>query len=863
MNDGVRRAPGLTRQVLTRVLPPVLVALVVVVLVVAFVDRRAVRNAAEAELAQVHARAVDLVTLDLLGVQRQVRALADIDLLRTGLIDTQERYRYLPALFESVTLVAGADVDAHFSLNDFLGEEIIGNGGIDDTRHLLDIGDPTALEAGRSIFIIDADGLFYAHPVRIGDFVEGSVEVSLDRAGADTVLASWNDVQAASALVGPDGTVLYANDRWTSAFGLGDPGDGDVRAAASTLEEAGLADYAVRTVLPPPSGAGVLTRQNLVVVSVGFVALAVIVFGVVGAAALTGRTVRSFSAELDRIVRDPDPTQRLSQDEGPRELRELAQTFNRTLAALSVAEEERVARLAAEASNRSKSVFLANMSHEIRTPLNAVIGFAQLLEFDDGLSEKQREQVRAIARSGEHLLALINEVLDLSKIEAGRTEVVMGIVPLHEMIDDLTLMFEQRAEAKGLRFVVEVFDEVPTHVVSDDAKVRQILVNLIGNAVKFTSEGGVAVRVAARGDADGPTLVVEVEDSGPGLSAAEQAVVFDAFQQTEAGDREGGTGLGLAITHGLVELLRGTIRIDSQRGHGALFRVEIPVDVAPAPGAAVEDPVVRGGVTWTGRERLVDAQQGTRVLSVDDRTDNRTVIRAMLEPLGFVVRDAVDGREGVEAFESWQPDVVLMDMRMPEMDGYEATRRIKATRRGAETPVIAVTASAFGEDEQRVLEVGVDGFVRKPFRRAELLDALVEAAGAEFEVRSGDTAPTAASDAVSNAVSDVVSDGTSAADAPTAPSLGRSEGSEEASGASPRSAEAGGGVRVGPVLDRLGGALAEADTAALDIVDASRDELLAAFGPAGRALIDQVRAFDFDSALATVRELRATIDPPR
>jgi len=391
-------------------------------------------------------------------------------------------------------------------------------------------------------------------------------------------------------------------------------------------------------------------------------------------------------------------------------------------------EEERVAREAAEEASRAKSGFVANMSHEIRTPLNAILGFTQVLERDPFLTPQQAEHVRTISRSGTHLLHLINDILDMSRIEAGRVFVRTAPFGLHDLLDDLTLMFKSRAHAKGLQLLEERDPSVPRSVTSDEGKLRQIFINLLGNAVKFTQEGGIAVRVRAEDCPDQPgflRLVAEVEDSGPGISPEDLEHIFDAFGQAEAGVKAGGTGLGLAISRRFVEMMGGTLGVVSVPGKGSCFRFDVLVE--PAEDLAErEKPVLR---------RVIGLEPGSgpwRILVVDDIATNRALLVELLRPLGFQVREASNGAEALEAFNQWSPHAVLMDMRMPVMDGYEATRRIRATESTARTPIIAVTASAFDDLRDQVMAVGVDRYLRKPFRSEELLEALEECLGLRY-----------------------------------------------------------------------------------------------------------------------------------
>ena len=383
----------------------------------------------------------------------------------------------------------------------------------------------------------------------------------------------------------------------------------------------------------------------------------------------------------------------------------------------------------AEAANRAKSIFLTNMSHEIRTPLNAIIGFSQILERDKGLSPHQQEQIGTVARSGQHLLGLINDILDLSKIEAGRLTLNLSHFNLHLLLDDLAKMFGLRAEAKGLHMHLERAPGVPMQVQGDEGKLRQVLINLLGNAIKFTPTGAVSLRAGCTppetGHTDGGTAQVwfEVEDTGPGISEADQALLFKPFQQAEAGRKSGGgTGLGLSISQRLLRLMGGDIVLRSTPGHGSCFRAHLPL--ALAQGADPAQPLAPG--LNAVNIKLAEGSPPVRVLVVDDLPDNRRLLHDVLQPAGFTVLQANNGEEALAQFNLHAPHVVLMDMRMPVMDGYEATRRIKATPQGARTPVIAVTASALEDDRQAIMDCGVDVYLSKPIVPLHLFTKLQE-----------------------------------------------------------------------------------------------------------------------------------------
>src|SRR4051812_37662531 len=387
-------------------------------------------------------------------------------------------------------------------------------------------------------------------------------------------------------------------------------------------------------------------------------------------------------------------------------------------------------------ANRAKSVFLANMSHEIRTPMNAILGFSQLMLRDHDLTPRQCQYLGTINRSGEHLLALINDILEMSKIEAGRTTLNPSTFDLPVLLKDLEMMFRVRTDEKKLSFSVETIGDVPRFIVNDINKLRQVFINVIGNAVKFTDEGGVGLRVRAdRGGAAGPSLRVEVEDTGPGISVDELGKLFRHFEQTKTGQQTGtGTGLGLAISREFVRLMGGDIAVASQVGKGSVFAIHLPLKEGEARAVPAKDNP-RHVLS------LRPGQPACRVLIADDIEDNRQLLAQLLAPVGFEVRLATNGAEAVREFEQWKPHLVLMDFRMPVMDGPEAIRPSRATAGGADPKIIAVTASALDENRLDLMKIGADDFISKPFREAELFQKIHAHAGVEYVYAEQPTAP--------------------------------------------------------------------------------------------------------------------------
>ena len=378
-------------------------------------------------------------------------------------------------------------------------------------------------------------------------------------------------------------------------------------------------------------------------------------------------------------------------------------------------------------ANRAKSVFLANMSHEIRTPMNAILGFSQLMLRDQDLTPRQCQYLGTINRSGEHLLALINDILEMSKIEAGRTTLNPSTFDLPVLLKDLEMMFRVRTDEKKLSFSVETIGDVPRYIVTDINKLRQVFINVLGNAVKFTEQGGIGVRVRAdRDGAAGPRLRVEIEDTGPGISPDDQDKLFRHFEQTKTGQQAGtGTGLGLAISREFVRLMGGDITVSSQVGKGSVFVIHLPLKEGEAQAVQAKDKPrhVLG---------LRPGQATCRVLIADDIEDNRQLLAQLLAPVGFEIRLATNGAEAVREFEQWRPHLILMDFRMPVMDGHEAIRRIRAMPGGKDPKIIAVTASAMDENRQELMEIGADDFIGKPFREAELFQKIHAHVGVEY-----------------------------------------------------------------------------------------------------------------------------------
>ncbi|MBK7994192.1 MAG: response regulator [Blastocatellia bacterium] len=375
-------------------------------------------------------------------------------------------------------------------------------------------------------------------------------------------------------------------------------------------------------------------------------------------------------------------------------------------------------------ASKAKSIFLANMSHELRTPLNIILGFAQVLGRDKSFSENHRQTLTTIMRSGEHLLGLINDVLSIAKIEAGKLALNEQPFNLAQMLSDIESMIKVRAQSKNLELKFLLDSNLPQNVIGDEGKLRQVLINLLGNGVKFTKEGSISLKVSWQNN----IAKFVITDTGPGMTKEETQKAFNAFEQTRTGaESQEGTGLGLTISRDFVNLMGGELFLVCQLGKGCEFSFEITL------------PETKEIIQVETRKviALEEGQAAYRVLVVDDALENCQLLDMMLSPIGFLVKQASNGQEAVKIWQSWQPQIILMDLQMPLMDGYGATKKIRdLEEKNNATIIIAFTANVFDHSKEKILASGFNDLIVKPFREIEIFEKFTKHLSIKFKFES-------------------------------------------------------------------------------------------------------------------------------
>ena len=410
----------------------------------------------------------------------------------------------------------------------------------------------------------------------------------------------------------------------------------------------------------------------------------------------------------------------------------------------------RKAKFVADKANKAKSSFLAHMTHEIRTPLNAILGYSQLLQREDDLQGEYKKQIEIINNSGEHLLTLINGILEMSRIEAGKTEMKIETFDFYKIIEDVKSMFKVKTDTKGLKFSADIDENVPRIIISDLNKIKQVIINIVGNSIKFTREGSISINCRID-PLISNKMIIHVKDTGVGIPAGDIKKIFGSFEQSKAGRDEGGTGLGLSISKKFAKLLYGDIEVESELGVGSEFKFTFKFKI----GNEEETETRYDTRNVVG---IKDSSREIKALIVDDRDTNRDILVRMLSKIGFVTKECDNGASAIEYAVEWKPDMILLDIVMPVMDGKEVIKRLRQLPNGSDYKIIVLTASALEEDKKTVMDLGADTFLRKPFRQNEILEEIKKLTNIEYlfeDKQNNENAPIITNEYLKNEMSDL------------------------------------------------------------------------------------------------------------